>query len=266
MWTKTLAVTKKELRIYFSTVVGYAGFGIFAFLMGLLFVTTLNQYQAQTAQLVALKRPELLARLNFNDAIITPMLSSGLWMFMFFIPFLTMRLLAEEKQNRTFELLMTTPISSLHIVLGKFFAVTFMVACLVVIPLIFPLILHVYGSGTGTQSGVEWAPVFTAVAMIFLLGATFAALGLLVSSFTENQVVAALVTFAGLLVCFVLPMLAQRLEGPARTLLGYLSPIAHVRGALQGRLPLSDLAYFVSVIGGLLFATLRSVESHRWRA
>ncbi|MEQ8280939.1 MAG: ABC transporter permease [Deltaproteobacteria bacterium] len=258
-------IAKKELSIYFTTVIGYTGFGAYAFLMGLVFVTTVNKYQQFTQFYVAQQQPSLLERLNFNDVIITPMLSTGLWMFLFFVPFLTMRLFAEEKQSRTFELLMTTPITSLQMVLGKFLGVGAMILSLTAIPLVFPVILHVYGTSSGPGSPVEWLPVLSGTLTVLMLGLVFCAMGLLISSLTESQIVAAVMTFAALLLAFVLPMIASRIEGDWRTAIEYLSPMSHVQRGLQGRVLLADLVYFGSSIFILLFMTLRVVESHRWR-
>ena len=261
----TLTLARKELSIYFTTVVGYAGFGSYAFLMGLVFISTLNKYQGLTDYYLSNRQPTLLERLNFNDQIITPMLSSGLWMFLFFVPFLTMRQFAEEKSSGTFELLMTTPVRSFELVTGKFLSLAVMIAILTIIPLIFPIILHTYGSSTGTGSPVEWAPVASGFLAIFLMGLTCASLGLLVSALSGSQVVAALGTFAVLLIGYVLPMIAQRLEGDWRQLVEYLTPVSHVSRGLQGRIRLSDLVYFGSANAMLLYLTHRVVESHRWR-
>lgn len=260
-----LTIAQKELSIYFTTVIGYAGFGAYAFLMGLLFVTSLNRFQQLTQYYLGQQRPELLEQLNFNDQIIQPMMSTGMWMFLFFVPFLTMRLFAEEKSSRTFELLMTTPVSSLAMVIGKFASVAVMIIIMCAIPLVFPLILHLYGATTAGESPVEWAPVWTGTFFVILMGLTFSAVGLLVSSATESQIVAALLTFAALLLAFVLPMFAGRLEGDWRTIVEYMSPLAHVGHGVQGRVRLTDLTFFASSLALVLFVTVRVVESHRWR-
>ena len=261
----TLTIAEKELSIYFTTIVGYSGFGAYAFLMGLVFISALNKYQTLTDYYVGNRQPGLLEQLNFNDQIITPMLSSGLWMFLFFIPFLTMRQFAEEKSSRTFELLMTVPLRSIELVLGKFLSVVIMVFIFTLIPLIFPFILHAYGSTSGDSSPVEWAPVLSGFSSIFFMGVTCAAIGLLISSLSESQIVAALGTFAVLLIGFVLPMIAQRLEGDWRIFIDYLTPVSHVVRGLQGRLRLSDIVYFSSVTAVVLYFTHRVVEAHRWR-
>jgi ABC-2 type transport system permease protein len=260
-----VTITKKELSIYFTTVVGYVGFGAYAFLMGLVFVTSLNKYQQFTAVSLGQQQAALLDQLNFNDAIITPMFSTGVWMLLFFVPFLTMRLFAEEKSSRTFELLMTAPVTSLELVLGKFFGVGAMIALMTAIPLVFPWLLHAYGTSSGPGSPVEWAPVWSGTLAILLLGLSFSAVGLLISALTESQLVAALITFAVLLMAFVLPLLAGRLEGDWRTVVEYVTPLGHLNRGLQGRVLLADLVYFASTIATFLFLTLRVVESHRWR-
>lgn len=260
-----ITMAQKELSIYFTTVVGYAGFGAYAFIMGLRFISALTGYQSLTDYYLTNRQPALLERLNFNDYIITPMLSSGLWMFLFFVPFLTMRQFAEEKSGRTFELLMTAPVRTVELVLGKFLAVGAMIAILTIIPVVFPLILHFYGSTTGGASPVDWAPVVSGLLAMFFMGLTCAAIGLLVSSLSESQVVAALGTFVVLLVAFLVPMIAQRIDGDGRAFLEYLTPVSHVARGLQGRLRSSDLVYFCSAAAALLYFTHRVVESHRWR-
>lgn len=262
---KTLAIAKKELAVYFSTLIGYLGFGVYAFMLGLVFISQLNRFQALTARAVNMQKPELLSALNFNEQIITPTLSAGLWMFLFFVPFLTMRLFAEEKQSRSFELLMTAPLSSLQITLGKFLALVVMMSVMALIPLVFPLILQLYGTSAGPGSVVEWAPVLSGLLTIFLLGLSFCGLGLLVSALTEAQVVAALLSFSLFLLAFLLPTLAGRVEGEWRAIIEYLSPLSHVSRGLAGRVLLSDLIYFISAILTSLFFTVRVVESFRWR-
>lgn len=260
-----ISIARKELSIYFTTVVGYSGFGAYTFILGLIFISTLNRFQQTTSFYLNQQQPALLERLNFNEQILLPTYSTGIWMFLFFVPFLTMRLFAEEKQTRTFELLMTTPITSFQMVMGKFFGVAFMMLIMAIIPLVFPTILHIYGTSAGPGSPVEWAPVWSSSITVLLLGLTFCAVGLLVSAFAESQIVAALLTFAVLLMAFVLPMMAGRLDGDWREVVEYLSPLAHVNRGLQGRVLLADLVYFGSSIAAFLYLTLRVVESHRWR-
>ena len=257
----TFVVLKKELRVYLTTVTAYAGTGAFAFIMGILFILKVNQFQAYTRRFLAQQEPQYLELLNFNDMIIAPMLQSGVSIFLFFVPFLTMRLFAEEKSGRTFELLMSLPLRSIDLVLGKFGALALIVSIMVTIPLIFPLILSMYGEG----GGPEWAPIWSGTLVVLLVVLAFCALGMLFSALSESQIVAALLTFAALLVGVFLPMLAGRLDGDWRAVLEYLSPLTHLRHGLTGRLHIKNLIYLGSSIVLCLLLTHRVVESHRWR-
>ncbi len=261
----TIAILRKELGIYFTTAIAYAGFGAFAFLTGLLFVGSLNRYQTMTDSAVARQQPEMLEHLNVNDMIVMPMFSTAVWMFLFFVPFLTMRLFAEEKSQRTFELLMSAPLRTSEMVLGKFLAVAFMMLAMSCIPLIFPFVLGLYTTGAAGGGGIEWTPIWCGTLALFLLGLSFSAMGLFYSSLSSSQLVAALFTFATLLVGFVLPIMAGRLEGDWRQILEYLAPTTHVGRGLQGRIHIQDLVYFGSMTFAFLVLTHRVVESERWR-
>jgi ABC-2 type transport system permease protein len=261
----TIAILRKELNIYFTTWIAYGGLGAYAFILGLVFISSLNKFQQYTEYYLAQQQPQLLEKLNFNDGIIGPLFSTSVWLFLFFIPFLTMRLFAEEKQARTFELLMTAPLTSFQMVFGKFLAVGAIIAVMTSLGVIFPAILAAYGTGSTTAGGVEWAPVWSGLLSVLLVGLSFAAVGLMISALTESQIVAALLTFAALLMSFVLPMIAGRIEGDWRAVIEWVTPVSHVSRGLEGRLALKDLVYFGSAIAGFLFLTLRIVESHRWR-
>ncbi len=262
---RAATIASKELQVFFTTAVGYAGFGAYTFLMGILFISALNRFQQLTQYYLGQQRPDLLETLNFNDSILVPMFSSGVWMFLFFVPFLTMRLFAEEKSQRTFELLMTAPVTSWDLVLGKFSAAAAMIVVMAGIPVIFPVILDAYGSAGTGASPVEWNPVLSSIAFTMLLGIAFVSIGLLVSAMTDSQILAALGTFGILLMGYVLPFIAARLEGDWRMVVEYLSPISHVSRGIQGRVLLEDVVYFASVTVVCLFFTHRVVESHRWR-
>jgi ABC-2 type transport system permease protein len=260
-----IAIFRKELNIYFTTWIAYGGLGAYALILGSVFVSSLSKFQQYTEYYLAQQQPALLEKLNFNDGIIGPLFSTSVWLFLFFVPFLTMRLFAEEKQARTFELLLTAPITSFGMVIGKFAAVAVIIAVMTSIGLIFPAILAAYGTGSTTSGGVEWAPVWSGLLSVLLLGLAFASIGLMISALTESQIVAALLTFAVLLMSFVLPMIAARIEGDWRAVIEWATPVSHVGRGLEGRLALRDLVYFGSAIVAFTFITTRVVESHRWR-
>ena len=114
---KILAITKKELSIYFTTIVGYACFAGFALLLGYMFLQYLQGFILQSQSFIQARNQNALAELNLNDQVIAPTYYNALFLFLFIVPFLTMRLFAEEKRMKTFELLMTVPATPLQIVL-----------------------------------------------------------------------------------------------------------------------------------------------------
>ena len=141
-----------------------------------------------------------------------------------------------------------------------------MMLVMAAIPLAFPIYPASIRNQLGSrQCGRMGAGLGELDHACFLLGLTFCAVGLLISALAESQIVAALLTFAALLLAFVLPMMAGRLDGDWRSVVEYLSPLAHVNRGLQGRVLLADLVYFGTAIGAFLYLTLRVVESHRWR-
>jgi ABC-2 type transport system permease protein len=211
------------------------------------------------------RTPQMLATLNLNDQVISPTYYNALFLFLFMVPFLTMRLLAEEKRMKTFELLMTVPITPLQMVLGKYLAAVFMVGSICAIALIHPLILSQFASGPAGGSGIEWTSVLTGIGGVFLLGCAFVAYGLFASALAESPIMAALLAFVGLLIWWLVTWGARLAEGWQGTVLTYLSPMTHVESAIRGVIVTQDLIYFATAIATWLFLCHRVVESHRWR-
>jgi ABC-2 type transport system permease protein len=262
---KIAAIMKKELSIYFTTIVGYACFAGFALLLGYMFLQYLQGFMFQSQMYLKARTPQMLATMNLNDMVIAPTYYNALFLFLFIVPFLTMRLLAEEKRMKTFELLMTVPVTPLQMVLGKYFAAVLMIGAICLTALIHPLILSRFATGPAGGSGIEWTSVCTGIVGVFLLGAAFVAYGLFASALAESPIMAALLAFVGLLVWWLITWGARMAEGWQAELLAYLSPMSHVEGAIRGVISTSDLVYFFTAIATWLFLCHRVVESHRWR-
>lgn len=264
-----LAIAKKELGIFFTTPVAYAVLCGLTFIASYFFLAFIQNF-VQTS-LLAQQMPQMVdpARLNLTDAVATPLVFNCAVIFIFVLPFLSMRLIAEEKRQRTFELLMTTPVRPIEVVLGKYLGGLGVVALSVAALFIYPLVLNHYGAASSTDgstsSAVEWATVVTAHLGLLLWGASGMAVGLFVSALTESQVVAALVTFAALLMSWIAGWVAQSAESPVvKELFNQLSASSHLTGFVRGDLALADITYFLSVIVLCLFLTQRAVESERW--
>jgi ABC-2 type transport system permease protein len=180
-----IAIFTKELRSFFLTPVGYIFTGFFLLISGFFFAAE-NLFPANP---------------NFNG-----MLGTITFVFMILVPILTMRLLAEESRQKTDQLLLTSPLNVTEIVLGKFFAAVTVLLFTVIITFIYPIILSCFGT-------IALPEIIGGYIGFLLLGSSFIAIGLFVSSFTENQVVAAVITFSFLLFIWVMDSLQQLLPG-----------------------------------------------------
>ncbi len=176
-----LAILKRELKTYFLTPVGYIFMGFFLLISGFFFAFG-NLFQGSP---------------NYNS-----MLATITFVFMILVPILTMRLLAEETRQKTDQLLLTSPLRVTHIVLGKYLAAVAVFLLTVAVTFIYPIILSFFGS-------IAIAEIISGYIGFLLLGASFIAVGLFVSSLTENQVVAAVVTFSLLLLFWIMDGLHQ---------------------------------------------------------
>ena len=174
------------------------------------------------------------------------------------VPMLTMRLFAEEKKNGTMELLMTSPISSVQVLLGKFFACLSLYTIIVALTLVYCLILEIYGEP-------DWGPIFSAYLGYILLGGTFIAVGVLASALTENQIVAVLVSFGILLLLWLIDWSASFAGPTAAKILQHISIIEHLKDFQRGVIDTKDVIFYLSFIFFGLFLTTRVLESRRWR-
>jgi ABC-2 type transport system permease protein len=172
-----------------------------------------------------------------------------------------MRLVAEEKRQKTMELLYTTPVTPGQIVWGKYLSALAVLVTALALTLLYPALVQVVARDA---NGVEWRSVLLSYAGLFLLGAAYMAIGLFISSLTESQVVAALITFVVLLMTWIIGWTANETEGWTRELVTYLSSVTHLDSFSRGTLELKDVVYFLSISALGLFATHRAIEAHRW--
>lgn len=258
----TWAITKKELHIYFTTPIAYVLLAVFLLILSYFFKVFFDQYveYSNRAAMLAQLQPGVADQLNFTDMIFAPMLGNAGVVLIFVVPFLTMRLIAEEKRQQTFQLLMTSPVRSWEIVLGKYLSSVLVMALAVGLTAAYPLLLN----RVAVSGGVEWQTAAVAYLGLFLLAASFVAIGLFVSALTESQVVAAAVTFGLLLLMWVLSWASGSAEGASKDLLEYVCALTHLRGFLKGTVNLADVTYFLSVIGLGLFLTRNAIERSRW--
>jgi ABC-2 type transport system permease protein len=170
------------------------------------------------------------------------------------VPVLTMRAFAEERRNDTLELLLTAPVAEIWIVLAKFIAAYALVLGMYALSVSYAIILGAYGDP-------DWGPIFSGYTALALLAAALVAVGLLMSSLTENQVVAAAGTLGVLLMLWFADSVAYMLPEPLEQVALNLSLIGHFKPLATGSVFLSDAGYFVTLAMLALFlATRRLAE------
>jgi ABC-2 type transport system permease protein len=235
VWT----IFKREMRSYFVSPIAYIIGGLFLILAGLFFVLPFFFGQP--------------------DASLRNWMSSIVVFLLFMAPMFTMRLLAEEKQSGTIELLLTAPVRDWEVVLGKFFAAVGLWLAILLVTVTYPIILKVFGDP-------DIIPILTGYLALILLGSTMLAVGVLGSSLSPNQIVAVATTFVLLLLLYV----AQFLQNVAGTssvigsIFQYLSLQSHMDDLMKGVVDSKDIVYYLSVIIGCLFISTRLIEARRW--
>ncbi len=255
--TPVQAIVAKELRSHFVSPVLYVVSAVFLLIFGVLsYVAVVNAGQ-QAVRLMQIQGAA--AQLNLNDLVFRPTFYSTAIVLMLVLPLLTMRLFAEERKLRTFELLMTSPIGTNEIVVGKFLGVYLIYLGLLGLTGIVPLVLSLFSS-------FDWHPVLTGYLGLALLGAVFLATGLLASTLTENQIVAAFLGFGLLILIWLFGALGSILgDTPMGHTISYLSYLEHFDRLVRGLIDTKDLVYYASSLVLMLFLAHRVVESHRWK-
>lgn len=234
-----MAITRKELVLYFTSPMAYVVAGVFLSLTGVFFIDTIDR--------------------SFAEASMRGLLvQSALFLMPLIPPVLTMRLLAEEQKLGTLELLLTAPVRDYEVVIAKFLASFAILSTTVLLTLFYVLFLVFYSSP-------DLGPIISGYLGFLLYCSATLAIGLLASSLTSNQIVAAVVGFGIILLFTVIHRVSSILSGTAATILEQLSLTTHFEAFARGVIDTSDIAYYVLITLVFLFITTRSLESRRWR-
>jgi len=254
-----LAIAAREIRSYFVSPVAYVVLTGFLLLSGWFFFNLLARFTYLLQIYGGMGRGGAeLERLNLNEFVISPLLHNLSVVLVILIPVISMRSFAEEKRLGTFELLLTSPLRVGEIVAGKFLGALAFVTVMLGLTAIYPILLVIYGNP-------EPAIMLSGYLGLFLLAASFLSIGLLTSSLTENQIIAAVSCLVGLLLLYVINWPADTSTPTIGAVLHYLSVTEHFAEFVKGVIDTRALVYFFSLIGAALFLTHRSVESLRWR-
>ncbi len=252
-----LAVLRKELAIYFATPIFYITGFFFLLLGGYFFYANTLYYSLVSFQ--AAQNLQLATQLNPQQMVFRPLFATLAIVLLLLVPLLTMRLLAEEKRAGTAELLFTYPLTDWAIILGKFAAALLIYAIFLGFTVVYALVFSTVGV-------LDWGALITGYLGLLLLGGGCLALGLFASSLTENQIIAAVSSFALLLLFWVIGW-QQDIGSPGwGAFFGGLSMMDHYESFIRGVIDTRDLVYYLSFIYFFLFLTKRQLESRRWRA
>ncbi|MBO5282542.1 MAG: Gldg family protein [Lachnospiraceae bacterium] len=234
-----LAIYKKELRSYFHSFIGLLFIGVSLFFIGLYY---------------------LVYCLMYGYPYFSYVINSVIVLFMLTVPVLTMRIMAEERRSKTDQLILTAPITVGQIVMGKFLALVTILAVPTLISAFYPLILLKFGS-------VPLGESYLALLAFFLYGMVSIAIGILVSSLTESQVIAAVLGFVLLFVGYMMPSLCSLISSSGNWLTNILSlydlytPFVLL---LNGTLDVGSVVYYVSLTALVLFLTTQSIQKRRY--
>jgi len=231
-----LTIFKKELKSYFYSPVAYIVIVVFLIITGWFFTSSLF-----VAGVISMR--------NVFDII--P------FIFLFFIPAISMRTFSEEKKSGTIELLLTKPITDFEIVIGKFLS-TFGLAALTLVP------TFIYVFSLKMLGPVDFGSIFSAYIGLLLMCGIYIGIGLFASSLTENQVIAFIISFLIIFILFMLNKILMFVPAPIVPILEYISTDYHFSSITRGVIDSKDLIYYFSGIYIMLLLTKTSLEARKW--
>jgi ABC-2 type transport system permease protein len=251
-----LLICQKELKSYFASPIAYLLMAAFGLIFGYALATSTIQFVRFSFQMQAQGQA---FPMNINEQIIRPLLGFGSTISLFLIPMITMRLFAEEKRSGTIELLLTSPVTDLQIILGKWLGAMLLYLCILAMSMINLSLLFAWGKP-------DIRPVLVAYLGLLLQGGCLLAIGEFISTTTRNQIIAGGVTF---FVCLLLWLLSWSSANDVSTfsqVMNYLSIVTHFDNFAKGVVESKDVIFYLSMIFFALFITSRSMESLRWRS
>ena len=234
----TFNIAWKETKSYFGTPAAYVVGAMFLALTGVFFVSEITA--------------------PFAEADVRGIVDWASFFIIFLAPLLTMRLLAEEQKLGTLELLLTSPVRDWEVVIGKYLASLLILSAILAATLYYVLLLYVFGSP-------DTGPILSGYFGLLLYGAAALAIGLLGSSLSGNQIVAAVVGIAILLMLSYVDRIGELVEGVVRQIVEGMSMNSHIVDFTRGVIDLSSVVYFLSLTAVFVFLAIRSLETRRWR-
>jgi ABC-2 type transport system permease protein len=252
IWT----ICQKELHSYFVSPIAYLLLTMFGLIFGFFFWNVLAYFVIAG---IEMQMRGQMGPMDLNEQIIRPLLSNVSLLGLFFIPMITMRLFAEEKRTGTIELLATSPVTDLEVILGKWLAAMALYSCLLLFTALNFAFLFKYGNP-------DWKPLAIGYLGLLLQAGALLAIGTFISTLTKNQIIAGAVTFGVCLLLWVLDWVSGYETATWARVLSYLSVITHFDSFGRGVLESKEAVFYLTAIFLGLFFTARSMESLRWRS
>lgn len=253
--SNVIAIFKRDTRGYFSSPIAYVVIGLFLIITGIFFYLMLSSF-LQYSYAVMMRRQQL--PVNVNQLMVRPFLLNVSVISLFLIPIITMRSFSEEKKSGTMELLLTSPLTNWQIIIGKFLATYLLYFVMITVTFLFMALLFIWGNP-------EFMPILLGYIGLLLMGASLIGLGNFISSLTENQIVAAVGTFASTMFLWVVGFAGDFAGKILGQIVGYLSIVEHFDDFSKGVFDTSHLVYYLSMTLLMLFLTYQSIESSKWR-
>src|SRR6266852_2550070 len=242
-------ICRKELHSYFTSPIAYLLLTMFAIIFGFFFWNSVGYFNMMSLE--SQMRGQAFP-MSVNEYVIRPLLSNVSVIGLFFIPMITMRLFAEEKRMGTIELLATSPVRDMEVIIGKWLAALILYAVMMLFTAINFAFLFRYGNP-------DWKPLAIGYLGLLLQAGGLLAIGTFISSLTRNQITAAAATFDICLMLWVLEWVAGYETAAWAKVLAYMSVITHYESFGKGVLDSKDALYYVSLIFLGLFLTSRSM-------
>jgi ABC-2 type transport system permease protein len=249
-------ICRKELKSYFASPIAYGLMAFFAAISGYFFYVAVAIFvrRGMESQMMGRGMP-----MDMGEWIVRPLLMNISVIGLFLIPMITMRLFAEEKRTGTIELLATSPVRDIDIILGKWMAAMLLYMSILGVSALNFSFLFLYGKP-------DWRPLLVGYLGLILQGGCLLAIGTFLSTTTRNQIIAGTATFAVCLLLWVLDWVSSYETAAWAQVLSYLSVVTHFETFAKGVLEIKDIVFYLSMIFFGLFLTARSMESLRWRA
>jgi len=234
---KILSITNKELSIYFRSPVAYIVLIVTISVFNVFFFLIIDQNREATLKDVFLVME---------------------FMFVFLIPLLTMKVFAEEKSSGTMEFLLTTPTTNTAIVIGKYLGSLLFFLLIIMMTTVYYGIIEYFG----TPDSVA---ILSGYLGVCLEGAMFLSIGILISSLTKSQTIAAVTTYVILFMLYFSMSFVRYFSGPLETVIRYTNTLEHFSNFISGLITLEGVVYYLSIIGFCILLTRISIESRLWR-